>query len=120
MARIESSSGGPLGPQPSPVADTNSAPLPGEGQGGLNVAAAGTPQQLEGASTPCSLLYLTARTGNTKNIAWGFTNAVRATAAAEIGAVLTPGEPVVIPVSNVQNVWIDATVSGEGVSFSYL
>lgn len=87
-------------------------------QGGKSVAVAGTPVQLSATSTRCDAVILTARKGNTGSIAYGFSNTVRATAGAEVGAILTPGSSVVIETMDVANVWIDATTNGEGVGFS--
>ncbi len=88
------------------------------GQGSKNIAVAGTPAALA-ASTACTSVIITARKGNTKEIAYGFSNAVRATAGSEIGAQLQPGESVTLYVTNLSLIWIDAQVNGEGVSFTY-
>lgn len=89
------------------------------GEGSKNVAAAGTPEKLLAASTPCSEVAVTARPGNTGKIAVGFSAAVRAAAGGEVGAILSPGDTISVPVGNVNQVYIDATVNGEGVSFLF-
>lgn len=91
----------------------------GGGQGNKAVTTAGTPQQLAAASTPCTNVIISARIGNTKEVAYGFSNAVRATAGGEIGATLQPGDSVALRVNNLQAIWLDAQVSGEGVSYTY-
>lgn len=101
------------------IADSNNAPFAGGGQGSQSVAAAGTPVALAAVSTLCKLVVVTARSGNTKNIAYGWSNAVRATAGTEIGGVLTPGVSVALPATDLHNLFIDATVNGEGVSYTY-
>jgi hypothetical protein len=90
------------------------------GQGNKVVAAPATALQLVAGATPCTTVIVTARVGNTKEIAYGFSNAVRATAGAEVGAQLQPGDSVSLRVSDVSKIWIDAQVAGEGVSFTYL
>lgn len=89
-------------------------------EGGKSVAAAGTPERIvaAGATTRCSAVVLTARKGNTGSIAYGFDNTVRATAGAEVGAILTPGSSVVIDTRDASNIFIDATTNGEGVGFT--
>ena len=89
------------------------------GQGGKNVTTAATPLALA-ASTPCRAVVITARPGNTGKIAVGFSNAVRATAAAELGLVLAAGASVALAVTDLSLLFVDATVNGEGVSFTYL
>lgn len=95
------------------VNDLN-APVPVEG--GKSVAVAGTPVQL--AAAKCNSIILTARKGNTGSIAYGYDNTVRATAGSEVGAILTPGSSVVLPVVDASQVWIDASVNGEGIGYT--
>lgn len=87
-------------------------------EGGKSVAAAGTPVQLSSTSIKCSAVVITARKGNTGSVAYGFDNTVRATAGSEVGAILTPGSSVAIDTRDVSNIWIDASVNGEGVGFT--
>lgn len=88
------------------------------GEGQQEVAAAATPEQLA-ANQACTSVAITAQIGNTKQVAIGFSNAVRATAGAEIGMQLQPGDTVVYNVDNLNKIWVDAQVNGEGVSFTY-
>lgn len=89
------------------------------GQGSKAVTTAATPLALA-ASTACTQIIITARIGNTKQIAYGFSNAVRATAGSEIGAQLQPGDSVSLKVNNLSSIFIDAQVNGEGVSYTYM
>lgn len=82
------------------------------------VAAAGTPVQLQ--NHPCSSVLITARIANTKPIAVGFSNAVRAGAGTEVGFTIKPGESREIPCANTNDFWIDAQVNGEGISYTTL
>lgn len=90
------------------------------GEGGKNVAVAGTPEQLSADSVPTRIIAMTARPGNTGKIAYGFTDAVDATPGAEVGALLDAGQSVSLPVANLNLVYLDAEVGGEGVSFTWV
>lgn len=92
----------------------------GGGQGNKVVAAAATPVQLIATRTICASVIVSARPGNTGKIAVGFSNAVRATAGAEVGAILSAGQSLALMLDDVSKVWIDASVNGEGVGFAYL
>ena len=87
-------------------------------EGSKDVAVAATPEKLAAASTPCLGVAITARNSNTGNMAYGFSNAVRATDNAEVGAQLQPGASVFIPINNLNLVWLDAEVGTDGVSYS--
>lgn len=87
-------------------------------EGSKAVAAAGTAERLTSASNPCSSVIITARAANTKSIAWGFSNAVEGGAGAEVGACIKPGESIEVKCGNTNEIWIDAQVNGEGVSFT--
>jgi hypothetical protein len=92
----------------------------GRGEGSKNVAVAGTPEKLSATKKLCGEVVITARPGNAGIVAVGFSNAVRATPAAEIGAIIQAGGGFTLSVPDISQVWIDASVSGEGVSFTYL
>lgn len=87
-------------------------------EGSKDVAVPATPVQLSATSIRCSAVVITARPGNTGSIAYGQTNAVRATVGAEVGALLAPGTSVTYPIWDVQEIWIDAAIAGNGVSFT--
>lgn len=97
------------------LADT---PATGGGNGTKVLTAAATPEQLVGASTPCRSVVIAAKPGNTGRIAYGFTNSVNADGTN--GAFLAANEKVSLPVADLQLVWLDAAVDGEGVSYTFL
>src|SRR5688572_2590163 len=85
--------------------------------GSKNVTTAGTQVQLTATSTPCGWVTVTARPANTGVIAVGGST-VDATAGSERAiALLEAGQSVGIEVDNVNKVYIDSTVDGEGVAF---
>jgi hypothetical protein len=88
------------------------------GVGSKDVTAAATAEQLTTAAIAVSWVILTARPANTGKIAYGNASVV-ATADAEVGAVLGAGDSVTLPVSELSLVWIDASASGDGVSYTY-
>lgn len=86
--------------------------------GTKNVTTAATAVQLLSASTPCKWVIVSARPANTGKIVVGRSTVVAA-AGSERGIVLAAGQAAGFAVSNVNLVYIDATVSGEGVAFTY-
>ena len=91
--------------------------ITGIGHGVTVVTTAGTDLVLA-ASTACKLVIIQAQTDNTGVIAVGATG-VDATVATGTGVALYAGESVTIPCDNLADIYIDATVSGEGVRYSY-
>lgn len=92
------------------------APLPAVGE--KDVAAAGTPERLSSTSIRCNAVVVTARPGNTGKIAVGLDDDIDAAAGAEKGIILGAGQAVTMsPCFDVQDVWVDSTVNGEGVSY---
>ena len=91
----------------------------GGGDGRETVDAAGTPQQLSTTSTPCRRITVQAERDNTGFIAVGLTSSIDAAAGAERGAILGAGEAVDVYTSNLDKVYIDATVTGDGVTYVY-
>lgn len=89
------------------------------GDGSKNVTAAGTAEQLTSAETKCRLVRVQARVANTDNVVIGSSTVV-ATAGSERGIVLVPGQAENFPVKDVSSLYVDAAVSGEGVSYAYL
>jgi len=81
------------------------------------VAAAGTDEALA-ASTPAKLVIIQAQTDNTGLIAIGNAG-VDATEATGTGIILYAGDSVVIPCDDLADVYIDATVSTDGVRYTY-
>lgn len=86
-------------------------------EGRQTSAAPGTPTAL--GSDACSWVVVTAETDNTGLIAVGGTTAVRATAGSQEGAILDAGKSVAIPVDNLADLYIDASVGGDGVAYLY-
>lgn len=91
--------------------------ITGIGHGVKTVTNAGTDEALAG-STTCKRVVIQAQTDNTGYIAVGATG-VDATVATGNGALLTPGASIEIDIDNLADIFIDATVSGEGVRYSY-
>lgn len=103
----------------------SAAPLPvssghnttGIGHGVKTVTTAGTDVVLA-TSTAAKWVVIQAQTDNTGIIAIGATG-VDATVATGTGAALYAGESIALPIDNLADVYIDATVSGEGVRYTY-
>lgn len=87
------------------------------GQGNKTVTTAGTDVALA-ASTACKWVTLEALSANTGYIAVGGAG-VDATATTGSGVRLAPGDTVTIEISNLAAVYIDSTVNGEGVRYTY-
>jgi len=85
------------------------------GSGQQVVAAAGTRVQLSATSVPILSVTVKALATNTGDIYIGGANV-----AAGNGYILASGEPVSLDVDDLADVWIDAAVNGEGVSFIYV
>lgn len=82
------------------------------------VTTAGTPVQLTTAVSPCAGVYITAESDNTGVIAVGFTNSVRAALTAQKGTILGARERIFLPVEDASLIWLDASISTDGVSYS--
>lgn len=89
----------------------------GIGHGSKTVATAGTDVALA-SSTPAKWVEIQARTTNTGMIAIGAAG-VDATVGTGDGVLLAAGESRVYPCDNLADIYVDATVSGEGVRFTY-
>lgn len=78
-----------------------------------DVAAAGAAEQLPNVQVPdhC-VLVIKAKDTNTGNIEVGESEAV---AEGALAFILAPGQAIELAITNASLVWIDATVSGEGV-----
>jgi len=87
------------------------------GHGSKAVTTAGTDLALA-ASTACRRVIIMARTSNTGVIAVG-ASGVDATLSTGDGVLLYPGDSIDFQIDNLADVYIDATVSGEGVRFTY-
>lgn len=87
------------------------------GHGVKTVAAAGTDEALA-STTPCLWVAIQAQTDNTGIIAVGAAG-VDATVATGTGLALSAGDSIVIEISNLAAIYIDATVTGDGVRYTY-
>lgn len=90
----------------------------GIGHGVKTVTTAGTDVALVASSTPAKWVVVQAQTDNTGNIAVGATG-VDATESTGTGILLAASESITLPVDNLTDVFIDASVSGDGVRFTY-
>ena len=89
------------------------------GDGSKDVTAAGTAEALSATSLPVDFVSITAKIGNTGTIVVGASTVVAA-AATQRGAPLLAGESISIGAVDLSAVYIDSTVSGEGVTFMYV
>ena len=86
--------------------------------GRKGVTAAGTAERLIAASTAIRKVIINAFPENTDVVVVGASTVVAALATRR-GISLSPGESVTLRVSDLYNVYADAVVSGEGVSYVY-
>lgn len=86
--------------------------------GRIVVAAAGTALAIA-ASTAAKVVIITAELDNTDTVVIGGATCVAALATRR-GTPLNPGDSVTLLIDNLNDVYIDAIVTGEGASFTYL
>lgn len=98
-----------------PVQTTSS--ITGIGHGVTTVTAAGTDEVLAG-STACKRVTIQAQTDNTGKIAVG-ASGVDATVATGDGVLLDAGDVFELDIDDLSKIYIDATVSGDGVRYCY-
>ena len=91
--------------------------ITGIGHGNKTVTTAGTPVALA-ANTPCKKVIVEARGVNTGRIAVG-TTGVSANPTTGSGITLGPTDSVEIEIDNLSKIYIDSSVSAEGVFFTY-
>jgi len=80
------------------------------------VTTAGTRVALA-TSTACKEVVITAETDNTGIVAVGAAATVIASLATRTGIPLSPGDSIVLQIDNLADIGLDATVSGDGVTF---
>jgi len=90
----------------------------GIGHGVKTVTSAGTDEALVSAITNAKWVIIQAQTDNTGVIAVGAVG-VDATVATGTGVALAAGVMVTLPVEDLKDIYIDATVSGDGVRYTY-
>ena len=83
------------------------------------VTTAGTRVALA-SSTACKEVVITAETDNTGIVAVGAAGTVVATIATRTGVPLAAGDSIVLQIDNLADIGLDATVSGDGVTFTAL
>jgi len=86
--------------------------------GTKNVTTAGTAVQLSTSSVACRMVEIQAKPENTDSIVVGASTVVAA-AASRRGIALVPGATVSLRVTDLNKLYLDAVVSGEGVSYVY-
>ena len=91
--------------------------ITGGADGVKTVSNAGTDEALA-LSIACKKVDIQAQTDNTGLIAVGFTG-VDATEATGTGVILRAGDTYSLEIDNLVKIFIDATVSGEGVRYTY-
>lgn len=89
------------------------------GHGVRTVTTAGTDVQLSATTVPCKKVLIQAQTDNTGWIAVGAIG-VDATEATGTGSLLAAGDADELEIDNLNKIYIDATVSGEGVRYRYV
>ena len=99
--------------------DTSTAShyITGVGHGVKTVTTAGTDVALA-TSTVCKRVDIQAQTDNTGLIAVGGSG-VDATVATGTGIILNPGDVYSLEIDNLADIYIDSTVNGEGVRYTY-
>lgn len=86
--------------------------------GRKTVTTSGTEVQLSSSSQPCNLILITALDTNTGVIVVGDSTQPAPATATRQGMYLWAGQTEYFPIRNLTEVYIDATVNGEGVSFT--
>jgi hypothetical protein len=89
------------------------------GHGRKTITTAGTPEQLTETSTTCKRVIIQADRGNTGYIAVGYDDTIDTATGSEEGDILESGDSTVINIDNVNKIYIDSSVSGEGVHYRY-
>jgi len=87
------------------------------GNGRKVVTSAGTDEAL-GGNVPCEEVIVTAETDNTGVIAVGVEGVI-ASLSTRTGVPLAAGASVTVATNNLNKIWIDSTVSGDGVTYLY-
>ena len=91
--------------------------ITGGADGVTTVSSAGTDVVL-GGDVACKKIDIQAQTDNTGLISVGFTG-VDATEATGTGVILYAGDTYSLEIDNLNLIYIDSTVSGEGVRYTY-
>lgn len=97
----------------------SAAPATGINDGRKVVAAAGTAEALVAVATPIIEVTITAELDNTDTVVIGGSGVIAALAT-RVGTPLEAGDSRTLQIDDLSKVFVDALVSGEGVTFSYL
>ena len=89
------------------------------GDGVKNVAAAATAEALA-STTPSQSVVITAKTTNVGEIVVGGSTVVALSGGTRRGTPLAAGDSIKIDIDNLSKIFLDSTVSGEGVTFTYV
>lgn len=89
------------------------------GDGLKAVTTAGTAEALAG-STACKSVTITAKSGNTGTVVVGGSTVVAAVGATRRGTPLAANQSMSLDISNLSLIFLDVTVSGEAVSYTYV
>lgn len=92
--------------------------LPNVRDGRQVVTTAGTAVQLSATSIRCKKLTIMALIANTGYVVVGASTVI-ASASTRRGIPLSAGSSITLDVDDLDNVWIDSEVNGEGVSYIY-
>lgn len=92
--------------------------ITGIGDGRKVVASAATAVALVASSTPCKRITICAETDNTGTIVVGASTVIAALSTRR-GIPLEAGDVYELDIDDVADVFIDSTVSGDGVTFAY-
>jgi len=88
------------------------------GHGVKTVTTAGTDVALSSSSIPCKRVTIQAQTDNGGYIAVG-ASGVDATVATGTGVLLAQGDVFELDIDDIAKIYIDSTVNGEGVRYTY-
>ena len=88
------------------------------GDGRKVVASAGTRVSLVASATACCWVILAALEGNTGTVVVGGSTVIAASAT-RLGVPLNKGDSIGLSVTNLNEIYLDSTVDGEGVTFVY-
>lgn len=83
------------------------------------VASAGTAVPLAPNETIAQRVTINAKSTNTGKIAVGGSDVVAAIGATQTGVILSANDVYELDINDLNNVYIDSTVNGEGVTFAY-
>lgn len=89
------------------------------GDGLKLVTTAATREALVASTTPCKSVVITAKQTNTGTVVVGGATVVAASGATRRGTPLNPGDSVSINIDDLAKIYLDVTVNGEGVTYTY-